>query len=97
VTCARHGKGDYGECCALKVKGKGHPGRRFPGFLGKSDSFYALCTLADEACWLARAEGALCIFDQPNELRNALWERLNHHKRGLQNTIFYLAVSEQPR
>ncbi len=74
-----------------------HPGRRFPGSLMQGDSLYALCTLADEACRLAKAEGRSRTFDELNELRNQLWERLNHYKRVLTEHNIALPFSEQPR
>ena len=57
-----------------------HPGRRFPGSLIQGDALFALCQLADKACAATRAAGAQDAFEPANELRNALWDRLNDYK-----------------
>jgi hypothetical protein len=74
-----------------------HPARRFPGSLIQGDSLYILCTLADEACRLAKEEGCDRTFDELNDLRNKLWDRLNHYKLVLAQHNIALPFSEQPR
>ncbi len=58
-----------------------HPGRRFPGLLMQGDTLYALCKSADEICQ-AMGRGS-AGFDEANEIRNRLWELLNHYKATL--------------
>lgn len=74
-----------------------HPGRHFPWLLVQGDSLYRLCITADEACALAEKEGSTETFAELNELRNELWERLNHYKRVLSEHNIALPFSEQPR
>ena len=57
-----------------------HPQRGFPGSLVQGDTLFALCPLADKACAATRVAGAQDAFEPANELRNALWDRLNHYK-----------------
>lgn len=56
-----------------------HPGRNFPGALIQGDTLYTLCVAADEACAAARKAGCEDAFEEINDVRNALWERLNHY------------------
>jgi hypothetical protein len=74
-----------------------HPGRHFPGLLLQGDTLHAICVRADEACSLAREEGCTRTFSELNELRNQLWDRLNHYKRVLTEHGIRLPFSEQPR
>jgi hypothetical protein len=73
-----------------------YPGRHFPGLLLQGDSLHALCVRADEACSLAKQEGCSRTFHELNELRNKLWDSLNHYKRVLTEHNFDLPFSEQP-
>ncbi|WP_372237542.1 DUF6959 family protein [Pseudomonas sp. Hp2] len=57
-----------------------HPDRRFPGVLVQGDSLYSLCVQADDACAAARGKLSSSAYDELNELRNALWNYLNHYK-----------------
>lgn len=58
-----------------------HPGRRFPGLLMQGDTLHALCKSADAMC---RAMGRKSAgFDEANEIRNRLWDLLNHYKATL--------------
>jgi len=55
-----------------------HPGRRFPGVLVQGDTLYTLCRRADETCKLI--EKASAAYEEANDLRNHLWDFLNHYK-----------------
>jgi hypothetical protein len=58
-----------------------HPGRRFPGLLMQGDTLHALCKSADEMCQaIGRGSAG---FDEANEIRNRLWDFLNHYKATL--------------
>jgi hypothetical protein len=57
-----------------------HPDRRFPGVLIQGDSLHALCVRADEACAAAKSDLDSDAYGVLNELRNALWDYLNHYK-----------------
>lgn len=50
--------------------------------------------MADDACKEAKAAGCQGTFDEMNELRNALWERLNHYKQVLAEHSIELPFSE---
>lgn len=55
-----------------------HPDRHFPGVLVQGDTLHTLCVRADEACKLiGRGSSA---YEEANDLRNRLWEFLNHYK-----------------
>jgi hypothetical protein len=47
----------------------------------QGDTLYALCKSADEMCQ-AMGRGS-AGFDEANEIRNRLWELLNHYKATL--------------
>jgi len=70
------------------------PGRRFPGTLVQGDSLHVLCRMADTACLLIShsAPG----YAEMNDLRNALWERLNHYKTVLNEHGIPLPFDDQP-
>ena len=55
-----------------------HPSRAFPGILVQGDSLHIMCKEADRACQLV-GQGAPG-FEEVNDLRNTLWEYLNHYK-----------------
>jgi hypothetical protein len=58
-----------------------HPGRRFPGLLLQGDTLYTLCMSADEMCnAMAKTSAGFC---EANEIRNRLWDYLNHYKATL--------------
>ena len=57
-----------------------HPGRSFPGSLIQGDSLYNLCKMADEVCSEIKNKNLENAFDEANELKNLLWERLNQYK-----------------
>jgi len=71
-----------------------HPGRRFPGMLIQGDTLYSLCRRADEVCSLIGRESP--AFDEANDLRNSLWDRLNHYKAVLVEHKIALPFPEQP-
>ena len=58
-----------------------HPGRAFPGALVQGDSLYNLCVEADRACQKVRCGSP--GFEEVNDLRNTLWDYLNHYKATL--------------
>ena len=68
-------------------------GRSFPGVLVQGDDLYRLCLLADEACTALPPTST--AFRAANDLRNALWARLNHYKAVLDNHGIGLPYSEQ--
>ena len=55
-----------------------HPGRHFPGILVQGDTLYTFCVRADETCKLIGRGSA--AYDEANDLRNRLWQLLNHYK-----------------
>ncbi|MCL1499263.1 hypothetical protein M3O57_02540 [Xanthomonas nasturtii] len=57
-----------------------HPDRRFPGVLVQGDSLYAMCLQADAACANAKQLINSDNYDELNDLRNRLWDYLNHYK-----------------
>jgi hypothetical protein len=71
-----------------------HPGRRFPGSLIQGDTLHGLCSRADHVC--ARARGSLDAetYEELNDLRNELWDRLTHYKRILQEHKIELPFNE---
>jgi hypothetical protein len=71
-----------------------HPGRRFPGVLVQGDSLYILCTQADIACQeIGRGTAG---YDELNDLRNKLWDFLNHYKATLTEHGIPLPFNDQP-
>ena len=71
-----------------------HPDRKYPGALIQGDTLFVLCRMADDACKEAKAAGCQVAFEEINELRNALWERLNHYKQVLVEHNIGLPFSE---
>ncbi len=69
------------------------PGRSFPGVVVQGDDLYRLCLLADEACTALPPTST--GFRAANDLRNALWARLNHYKSVLDSHGIRLPFSEQ--
>jgi hypothetical protein len=67
-----------------------HPGRKFPGLLVQGDTLYSLCLQADAACHEAGAGAEL------NDLRNKLWNLLNHYKSVLDEHKIPIPFSERP-
>src|SRR5438477_452947 len=60
-----------------------HPGRRFPGILVQGDTLYALCAAADASCKASQGRLGEEEYLELNELRNRLWDLLNHYKQVL--------------
>ncbi len=56
-----------------------HPDRKFPGALIQGDTLHALCMAADAACAAAQKAGCEDALEEMNEVRNAIWQRLNHY------------------
>jgi hypothetical protein len=50
--------------------------------------------MADDACKEAKEAGCLNAFEEVNELRNALWEHLNHYKQVLTEHNIELPFNE---
>lgn len=71
-----------------------HPGRNYPGSLIQGDSLYSLCRTADAICSLQKQKEYAEAFDEMNELRNILWERLIHYKNVLNEHDIELPFSE---
>jgi hypothetical protein len=61
-----------------------YPGRKFPGVLIQGDTLHNLCCLADEACREARKSNSTEAYECMNEVRNSLWDRLNHYSQVLE-------------
>jgi hypothetical protein len=60
-----------------------HPDRKFPGALVQGDTLFSLCTDADELCEALRLGKSGEAAEIANNLRNALWDRLNHYQQVL--------------
>ena len=60
-----------------------HPGREYPGSLVQGDSLYSLCKMADEVSELINNKNISEAKEEIEELREILWERLNHYKQVL--------------
>ena len=73
-----------------------HPDRRFPGVLVQGDSLYSLCVQADDACAAARGKLSSDVYGELNELRNTLWNYLNHYKSVLGEHQISLPFSDDP-
>ncbi len=71
-----------------------HPERRFPGVLIQGDTLYTLCFAADEICQLI-GRGSTG-FAEANEVRNRLWDFLNHYKAVLGSHDLQLPFVEYP-
>jgi hypothetical protein len=74
-----------------------HPGRRFPGVLVQGDTLHALARSADKACKAARVVIAEDDYIGLNDLRNDLWDLVNHYKRVLAEHSIPLPFSDMPR
>ena len=73
-----------------------HPGRNYPGVLIQGDTLYSICRSLDEACNSIKENDIENAYDEINELRNALWEKLNHYKVVLGEHDIELPFSETP-
>ncbi len=73
-----------------------HPGRNYPGVLIQGDSLYSYCQALDEACSELKNKNIEEAYDEINELRNALWNKLNHYKVVLGEHNIELPFSEVP-
>jgi hypothetical protein len=71
-----------------------HPGRKFPGVLVQGDSLFAMCRQADAACAATKSSLDAESYDELNDLRNKLWNYLNHYKSALQEHQLPLPFSE---
>ena len=57
-----------------------HPDRHYPGVLFQGDTLYSICSSMDDACKALREKDIEEAFDEMNEIRNMMWEKLNHYK-----------------
>jgi len=57
-----------------------HPGRKVPGLLLQGDTLSEMCHRADRACSSGKAVLDEEDYLELNDLRNHLWELLNHYK-----------------
>jgi len=73
-----------------------HPGRNFPGSLIQGDSLYILCQRADGICNAIKNKEYDQAYEELNELRNMLWDRLSHYKNVLNEHEIDLPFSEIP-
>jgi len=73
-----------------------HPGRHFPGVLVQGDTLHSLCVAADKSCEAARGCLSEDEYLELNDLRNHLWDLLNHYKRVLGEHQIKLPFSETP-
>ncbi|MEM1113741.1 MAG: hypothetical protein AAGI11_17645 [Pseudomonadota bacterium] len=73
-----------------------HPGRHYPGVLIQGDTLYSLCSALDDVCRLLKENETTEAFDEANELRNALWEKLTHYKVVLADHGIELPFNEVP-
>ena len=73
-----------------------HPGRHFPGVLLQGDTLYSLCRAADRACQVAQRASDDDVYEELNEIRNRLWDLLNHYKSVLLEHQMQLPFSEAP-
>jgi hypothetical protein len=60
-----------------------HPGRRFPGVLVQGDTLHSLCAALDVVCEQSRASLDTEVYGELNDVREHLWELLNHYKATL--------------
>jgi len=74
-----------------------HPGRNFPGFLFQGDTLYSLCAQADEACSAFGDRKDSGAWEEVNDLRNRLWNALNHYKAVLALHDIPLPFSQDAR
>lgn len=73
-----------------------HPERNYPGVLIQGDTLYSICKDLDEVCQEIKAGNVVEAFEELNEIRNSMWERLNHYKAVLGEHDIELPFSEQP-
>ena len=73
-----------------------HPGRRFPGVLVQGDTLHSLCVAADASCKAILGRISEDAYTELNELRNHLWDLLNHDKGVLAEHQVPLPFSEAP-
>jgi len=73
-----------------------HPGRHFPGVLVQGDTLRSLCVAADAACKASRGRIDDEAYAGLNELRNHLWDFLNHYKSVLDAHKMSLPFDETP-
>ena len=73
-----------------------HPGRHYPGVLIQGDTLYSFCQSLDEVCKDLKRKDIEAAYDEVNELRNTLWEKLNHYKVVLGEHNIELPFSEVP-
>ncbi len=73
-----------------------HPGRNYPGVLIQGDTLYSICQSLDDVCTELKCKNTEAAFDEANELRNALWGKLNHYKAVLGEHEIELPFSETP-
>lgn len=73
-----------------------HPGRNYPGVLVQGDTLHSYCRTLDEVCRELRENNVELAFDEINELRNALWDKLNHYKYVLGEHDIELPFNETP-
>jgi hypothetical protein len=74
-----------------------HPDRRFPGVLVQGDTLYSMCQSADYICKAAMDSLPEDQYLELNDLRNGLWDLLNHYKVVLGEHRIELPFSEAPR
>ncbi len=60
-----------------------HPGRNFPGSLLQGDSLYILCQDLDILLSELKKSDYEEVEEIANDLRNRLWDRLNHYQNVL--------------
>ena len=73
-----------------------HPERRFPGVLVQGDTLHTLCVAADASCKAALGRISPEVYENLNELRNHLWDLLNHYKAVLGEHQIPLPFMERP-
>lgn len=73
-----------------------HPGRNYPGVLVQGDTLYSYCRGLDDVCRDLRSGNTDDAYDELNEIRNAMWEKLNHYKVVLGEHGIELPFSEVP-
>ncbi|GAB2199462.1 DUF6959 family protein [Sessilibacter sp. MAH4] len=73
-----------------------HPERNYPGVLIQGDTLYSICKDLDEVYQEIKAGNVVEAFEELNEIRNSMWERLNHYKAVLGEHDIELPFSEQP-
>ena len=73
-----------------------HPNRHFPGVLVQGDTLHSLCVAADASCTAARGRLSDDEYSDLNDLRNRLWEFLNHYKGVLAKHNIELPFNERP-